>query len=96
MEKRWLLLRKEELRWGGYDIFVSVQGKWTTPQNMDILSTHRMTIFSLLQRLMGNLPILFNRDGGKGGYDLYKVTFWGEDKKPSLQTEDYLLALLCR
>jgi outer membrane protein OmpA-like peptidoglycan-associated protein len=33
-----------------------------------------------------------NRAGGQGGYDVYKVTFWGPEKTPVMATEDYLLA----
>ncbi len=33
-----------------------------------------------------------NRPGGKGGLDLYKVTFWGPEKKLIVDTEDYLLS----
>jgi hypothetical protein len=36
--------------------------------------------------------IASNRDGGEGGYDIYKVTFWGPEKQPAVVTEDYLLA----
>jgi outer membrane protein OmpA-like peptidoglycan-associated protein len=38
--------------------------------------------------------IASNRDGGKGGFDIYKVTFWGAEKAPITETEDYLLASL--
>lgn len=82
---------------GGYDIFVSkkVQGKWTTPQNMGYPINTPYDDFFFAPTANGKFAyIASNRDGGKGGYDLYKVTFWGEDKKPSLQTEDYLLASL--
>ncbi|MFK7784522.1 MAG: OmpA family protein, partial [Crocinitomicaceae bacterium] len=36
--------------------------------------------------------IASNRSGGSGGYDIYKVTFWGPEKEPVMATEDYLLA----
>lgn len=36
--------------------------------------------------------IASNRAGGKGGLDVYKVTFWGPEKKPLVDMEDYLLA----
>jgi len=32
-----------------------------------------------------------NREGGKGGFDIYRVTFFGEEKKPVVETEDFLL-----
>ncbi|MCO5259983.1 MAG: OmpA family protein [Crocinitomicaceae bacterium] len=82
---------------GGYDIFVSkkVQGKWTTPQNMGYPINTPYDDFFFAPTANGKFAyIASNRDGGKGGYDLYKVTFWGEEKTPSIQTEDYLLASL--
>src|SRR5690606_87115 len=40
--------------------------------------------------------IASNREGGKGGFDIYRVIFWGPEKTPSLATEDYLLASLAQ
>jgi outer membrane protein OmpA-like peptidoglycan-associated protein len=36
--------------------------------------------------------IASNRPGGKGGMDIYKVTFWGPEKKLLVDTEDFMLA----
>lgn len=80
---------------GGYDIFVSkkVQGKWTTPQNMGYPINTPYDDFFFAPTANGKFAyISSNRAGGKGGYDLYKVTFWGDDKIPHIETEDYLLA----
>lgn len=80
---------------GGYDIFVSkkVQGQWTTPVNMGYpINTPYDDFFFASTANNKFAYISSNRAGGKGGYDIYKVTFWGEEKKPILETEDYLLA----
>lgn len=80
---------------GGYDIFVSkkIQGKWTTPKNMGYPINTPYDDFFFASTANGKFAyIASNRDGGQGGYDIYKVTFWGDDKLPHLETEDYLLA----
>ncbi|MFT4602984.1 MAG: outer membrane protein OmpA-like peptidoglycan-associated protein, partial [Arenicella sp.] len=33
---------------------------------------------------------------GKGGFDIYKATFWGPEKDPALATQDYLLASIAK
>jgi outer membrane protein OmpA-like peptidoglycan-associated protein/tetratricopeptide (TPR) repeat protein len=80
---------------GGYDIFVSkkVQGKWTTPKNMGYPINTPYDDFFFASTANGKFAyISSNRDGGQGGYDIYKVIFWGDDKLPHIETEDYLLA----
>lgn len=80
---------------GGYDIFVSkkIQGKWTAPKNMGYPINTPYDDFFFASTANGKFAyIASNRDGGQGGYDIYKVTFWGDDKLPHLETEDYLLA----
>lgn len=80
---------------GGYDIFVSkkIQGKWTPPKNMGYPINTPYDDFFFASTANGKFAyIASNRDGGQGGYDIYKVTFWGDDKLPHLETEDYLLA----
>lgn len=80
---------------GGYDIFVSkkVQGAWTTPKNLGYPINTPYDDFFFATTANGKFAyIASNRDGGKGGYDIYKVTFWGDDKLPHIETEDYLLA----
>jgi outer membrane protein OmpA-like peptidoglycan-associated protein/tetratricopeptide (TPR) repeat protein len=80
---------------GGYDIFISKkeQGVWTTPVNMGYPINTPYDDFFFASTANGKFAyISSNRDGGKGGYDIYRVTFWGPEKKPVTETEDYLLA----
>lgn len=80
---------------GGYDIFISkkVQGQWTTPVNMGYPINTPYDDFFFASTANGKFAyISSNRAGGKGGFDIYKVTFWGQEKKPIAETEDYLLA----
>lgn len=80
---------------GGYDIFISkkVQGQWTTPVNMGYPINTPYDDFFFASTANGKFAyISSNRAGGKGGFDIYKVTFWGPEKKPIAETEDYLLA----
>ncbi|WP_343604020.1 OmpA family protein [Fluviicola sp.] len=80
---------------GGYDIFISkkVQGQWTTPVNMGYPINTPYDDFFFASTANGKFAyISSNRAGGKGGFDIYKVTFWGQEKKPISETEDYLLA----
>jgi outer membrane protein OmpA-like peptidoglycan-associated protein len=82
---------------GGYDIFVSkkVQGQWTKPVNMGYPINTPYDDFFFAPTANGKFAyIASNRDGGKGGFDIYKVTFWGAEKAPITETEDYLLASL--
>ncbi len=80
---------------GGYDIFKCTysSGEWGKPVNMGypINSPYDDLFFS--SSANGKYAyITSNRAGGKGGNDLYRVTFWGEEKTPSLSVEDFLLA----
>jgi outer membrane protein OmpA-like peptidoglycan-associated protein/tetratricopeptide (TPR) repeat protein len=80
---------------GGYDIFVSkkISGNWSTPVNMGYPINTPYDDFFFAPTANGKYAyIASNRDGGKGGFDIYKVTFWGPEKAPIVQTEDYLLA----
>jgi len=80
---------------GGYDIFVSkkVQGSWTKPVNLGYPINTPYDDFFFSSTANGKYAYInSNRAGGKGGYDVYKVTFRGEDKQPLLDVEDYLLA----
>lgn len=82
---------------GGYDIFKSkkVQGQWTKPENMGYPINTPYDDFFFATTANGKYAyIASNRDEGKGGYDIYKVTFWGEEKTPNIDVEDYLLASL--
>jgi outer membrane protein OmpA-like peptidoglycan-associated protein/tetratricopeptide (TPR) repeat protein len=80
---------------GGYDIFVSkrVQGAWTKPVNLGYPINTPYDDFFFAATANGKYAyISSNREGGKGGYDIYKVTFWGPPKLPLFDVEDYLLA----
>ncbi len=80
---------------GGYDIFVSEkrQGQWTKPINLGYPINTPYDDFFFATTANGKFAyIASNRAGGEGGLDIYKVTFWGEEKKPSMISEDYLLA----
>jgi outer membrane protein OmpA-like peptidoglycan-associated protein len=81
--------------YGGYDIFVSYrgQGTWSKPVNMGYPINTPYDDFFFSSTANGKYAyIASNRAEGQGGYDIYKVTFWGEEKKPATVTEDYLLA----
>ena len=80
---------------GGYDIFVSrkSRGVWTTPQNLGYPINTPYDDFFFAPTANGKFAyISSNRAGGKGGYDIYKVTFWGPEKKPIVDMEDFLLS----
>jgi outer membrane protein OmpA-like peptidoglycan-associated protein/tetratricopeptide (TPR) repeat protein len=80
---------------GGYDIFVSKmeQGQWTTPKNMGYPINTPYDDFFFAGTANGKFAyIASNRSGGQGGFDIYRVTFLGPEKKPVVETEDYLLA----
>lgn len=81
--------------YGGYDIFVSerTQGSWSKPVNMGYPINTPYDDFFFSSTANGKFAyIASNRAGGSGGYDVYKVTFWGPEKAPVTATEDYLLA----
>ncbi|MFK7784582.1 MAG: hypothetical protein AB8B56_05695, partial [Crocinitomicaceae bacterium] len=80
---------------GGYDIFVSknINGTWSKPKNMGYPINTQYDHFFFSATANGKYAyIASNRSGGSGGYDIYKVTFWGPEKEPVMATEDYLLA----
>jgi len=80
---------------GGYDIFVSrkYRGAWTTPVNMGYPINTPYDDFFFASTANGKFAyISSNRAGGKGGYDIYKVTFWGVEKTPIVDIEDFLLS----
>lgn len=80
---------------GGYDIFVSTrkQGSWTKPVNLGYPINTPYDDFFFAGTANGKYAyISSNRPNGKGGFDIYKVTYWGEPKKPIIDMEDYLLA----
>lgn len=80
---------------GGYDIFVSrrEKGSWTRPVNLGYPINTPFDDFFFAATGSGKYAyIASNRDGGKGGFDIYKVTYWGPPKEPVVDIEDYLLA----
>jgi outer membrane protein OmpA-like peptidoglycan-associated protein/tetratricopeptide (TPR) repeat protein len=85
---------------GGYDIFYAKKikgGGWTKPVNMGAPINTPYDDFFFAATANGKFAyIASNRAGGKGGYDIYKATFWGDEKSPSLATEDYLLASVAK
>ncbi|CAG5083284.1 OmpA family protein [Parvicella tangerina] len=80
---------------GGYDIFVSEykQGQWQEPENLGYpINTPYDDYFFAMTASEKYAYIASNREGGQGGLDIYKVTFWGDPKEQNATTEDYLLA----
>ena len=80
---------------GGYDIFISkfVQGQWTAPVNLGYPINSPYDDFFYSPTVNGKFAyITSNRPGGAGGYDIYKVTYWGTDKTPIVSTEDFLIS----
>lgn len=80
---------------GGYDIYVSYlyQGQWTEPTNMGYPVNSTGDDIVIGMTASGKYAyIASNRAGGKGGMDIYKVTFWGPPKQFLVDSEDYLLA----
>jgi outer membrane protein OmpA-like peptidoglycan-associated protein len=81
---------------GGYDIFMSKKNEleqWTKPINLGYpINTPYDDLFYAATANGKHAYIASNRDGGEGGLDLYKVTYWGVPKQMLVGTEDYLLA----
>ena len=51
-----------------------------------------MMIFFIVLQLVENMLTLLLIDRGKGGLDIYKVTYWGADKLMTLDFEDQLIS----
>ena len=80
---------------GGYDIFKAelVQGIWTNPVNLGYpINTPYDDQFFAFTANEKYAYIASNRPGGKGGMDIYQVTFWGPEKQVIYDSEDQLLA----
>ncbi|MFI5203271.1 MAG: OmpA family protein [Flavobacteriales bacterium] len=80
---------------GGFDIFVCYKknGQWGDPINLGYpINTPYDETFVANTVSGKHIYISSNRPGGKGGFDIYKVTYWGPDKQLMVDTEDYLLA----
>ncbi|MAW21484.1 MAG: hypothetical protein CMD16_03705 [Flavobacteriales bacterium] len=81
---------------GGYDIFVSYVddlGHWGKPINLGYpINTPYDDLFYSATASGRYAYIASNRRGGKGGLDLYKITYWGADKPMTNDFEDQLMA----
>ena len=81
---------------GGYDIFVSYVddlGHWGKPINLGYpINTPYDDLFYSATASGRYAFIASNRAGGKGGLDIYKVTYWGSDKPMTADFEDQLMA----
>jgi len=81
---------------GGYDIFVSKRassGEWADPVNMGWPINTAYDERSFVPTASGKYAFFASdREGGMGGFDIYKVTFWGPEKPTILDAEDFLLA----
>ncbi|RMG79624.1 MAG: hypothetical protein D6707_07840, partial [Bacteroidetes bacterium] len=81
---------------GGYDIFVVHKNdleQWTEPINLGYpINTPYDDMFFAATANGKFAYIASNREGGAGGMDIYKVTFWGPDKPFITDTEDFLIA----
>ncbi len=80
---------------GGFDIFKSerLAGRWSTPVNLGypINTVYDETSF-VMSASGKHAYITSDRDGGKGGSDIYKVTYLGPIKPPVPDIQDQLLA----
>lgn len=81
---------------GGYDIFVSYideLGHWGKPINLGYpINTPYDDLFYSANASGRSAYIASNRSGGKGGLDIYKVTYRGADKPMTSDFEDQLMA----
>ena len=81
---------------GGYDIFVSYVdelGHWGKPINLGYpINTPYDDLFYSATASGRCAYISSNRAGGKGGLDIYKVTYWGFDKPMTSDYEDQLFS----
>ncbi len=85
---------------GGYDIFVSYVddlGHWGEPINLGYpINTPYDDLFYSATASGRYAYIASNRAGGKGGLDIYRVTYWGADKPMSADGEDQLIASIAK
>jgi len=81
---------------GGYDIFYSTKNnleQWTKPVNLGYpINTPYDDLFYASTANGKYAYIASNRNGGEGGLDIYKVTYWGAPKQMMVGSEDFLLA----
>jgi len=85
---------------GGYDIFVSYVddlGHWGEPINLGYpINTPYDDLFYSATASGRYAYIASNRDGGKGGLDIYRVTYWGADKPMTSDVQDQLMASIAK
>lgn len=82
---------------GGYDIFRSerLPGRWSTPENLGYpINTPYDEIFFTISPSGKHAYLSSNRNGGAGGYDLYRVTFLGPPKPNMVDYRDHLLSAM--
>ncbi len=80
---------------GGYDIFKSTfeNGKWTEPVNIGYpINTPDDDVFFVISASGKHGYYSSIKEGGKGGQDLYMITFLGPDKIFTFNNEDNLIA----
>jgi outer membrane protein OmpA-like peptidoglycan-associated protein len=80
---------------GGFDIFKSerLAGRWSTPENIGYPINTPYDETSFVMSASGkHAYVTSNRDGGKGGFDIYKVTYLGPVKPTVPDIQDQLLA----
>jgi outer membrane protein OmpA-like peptidoglycan-associated protein/tetratricopeptide (TPR) repeat protein len=85
---------------GGTDIFVSYKDdmkQWGVPINLGYpINTPYDDQFFAATANGKYAYISSNRAGGQGKSDIYKVTFWGDEKQVVVDTEDFLLASIAK
>tara|TARA_B100000214_G_scaffold230726_1_gene168199 strand:- start:2064 stop:4157 length:2094 start_codon:yes stop_codon:yes gene_type:complete len=85
---------------GGYDIFVShvdELGHWGEPKNLGFpINTPYDDLFYSPTASGRYAYIASNRPGGKGGLDIYKVTYYGDEKPMTVDFEDQLISSIAR
>lgn len=81
---------------GGYDIFVSYVdnlGHWGEPINLGYpINTPYDDLFYSANASGKYAYIASNRQGGKGGLDIYKISYWGVDKLMNSDFENQLIS----
>jgi outer membrane protein OmpA-like peptidoglycan-associated protein len=80
---------------GGFDIFKSVldNGRWSKPENLGYpINTPDDDLFFTLSASGKHGYFSSARAGGKGGQDLYMITFLGAEKNVIGNSEDFLIA----
>jgi len=85
---------------GGYDIFVSYVddlGHWGEPINLGYpINTPYDDLFYSTTASGRYAYIASNRAGGKGGLDIYRLTYWGADKPMTSDAQDQLMASIAK